>query len=340
MEKWLSTDTQARNWGMIFSLVVTLAIILLVPLQIGLELEVNPTGSGLHYDWQLADPNVWSQITSWGGFVVHTLLIWWTVYAATNTYDKYSDKLRPMNYWALGINAVFIVLHYIQTAVFYDTYAQYIPSWTAQYAVIMMLVVILGMENKRRGMFFGKKVPFKKEFYRWLKEYHSYAFSFAIIYTFWFHPMVTTGGHLFGFLYTMLVMVQGSLMYTRAHLNNNWKFLLEIMVLPHAAYIAFYQSNMLFYMFTLGFGAIFITTQMHGLKLKRWVQNTFYVGFFGLVLLVYGFLREPYQANEVIRIPIIEYLTIFVIYALWFVVTWIISLFNKGNQTPETAFGD
>jgi hypothetical protein len=50
---------------------------------------------------------------------------------AQRTYSKrdYSSTLRPVNWIALGINFVFIVLHYFQTMFFYDAIAQDIPSW-------------------------------------------------------------------------------------------------------------------------------------------------------------------------------------------------------------------
>ena len=50
---------------------------------------------------------------------------------------------------------------------FYDGIAQDLPSWTAQFAVALMLIVILGMENQRRGLFFGRKIGFRARFHRW-----------------------------------------------------------------------------------------------------------------------------------------------------------------------------
>lgn len=338
--QWLKTDQQAVNWGLIFSAVLSLAILLLGARQIGLELEPDPGVGAIHYDWQLANPNVWSQITIWGGCLLHLLAIWGVTYYAQKNTRQYKRELRPFNYWALGINAVFCLLHYVQTAVFYDSIAQYIPSWTAQAAVIVMLVVILALENERRGLFFGRKAPLKAEFIRWLKDYHGYVFSFAIIYTFWYHPMVPTPGHIFGFFYTMLVLVQGSLMFTRMHNAPRWKFLLEILVLPHAAWIAYFQGVNILWMFLFGFAGLFIVTQMHGLNLKRWLRWTFYTAFLALVIVVYFFVRQPSQINEVIRIPMIEYLSVFAIYGVWLLVTWIAGRI-KPLQTPQqTAAGD
>jgi hypothetical protein len=340
MQKYLKTDQQALNWGIIFSALLALSIIFMGAQQATLELEPNPGIGQIHYEWQLANPTPWSQVTIWLGFVLHQLAVWATIYYARKQNLKYSDTLRPINYWALGINAVFCILHYLQTLVFYDSMAQYIPSGIAQWAVIFMLVIILALENNRRGLFFGKKVPFKQEFIRWLKDYHGYIFSLAVIYTFWYHPMVVTAGHLFGFFYVMLVMVQGSLMFTRAHLNKNWKLLLEVLVLPHAAYVAYLQGGSIIYMFMFGFMGMFVVTQMHGVGLKSWVKNLFLLVFVGLVAYVYFVMREPRYLNEVIRIPSVEYLTIFVIYGVWWVATWTASRFKTLRSHKPIAAGD
>ena len=69
----------------------------------------------------------------------------------------------------------------------------------------MVLVAILIMENQRRGLAFGVKVPWLKDAGRTLRQYHGYYFSWAIIYTFWYHPIELTPGHLLGFFYMFLL---------------------------------------------------------------------------------------------------------------------------------------
>jgi len=318
------TDRQAANFGIIFSVIVSLAIIALGTFLLRFELAVeDPDAPDMFmalafYKWQLADPDFWSRATAWIGFALHNLLVWLTIYwAVEKSSRKYTETLKPVNYWALGINVVFIILHYLQTAFFYDGLAQDIPSWTAQFTVIMMLFIILAMENRRRGLFFGRKIKFRQEFYRWMRDYHGYAFSFAVIYTFWFHPMVFTWGHLLGFIQVILVMVQGSLMFTRMHLNKHWVVLIEVLVLPHAAIVAIEQGMGLVYMFALGFLTIFIVTQMHAFRLKTWVKNLVYLGFIVTLLIIYLLIKPPYQVNEVIRIPVVEYGLVFATYGLW-----------------------
>ncbi len=315
---------QVVNGSILFSVLLCVAIVAMGGVLSQFELIPHPE-DGFVYEWQLAEQTAWGQLTAWLGFAAHQLLIWGTILYAQKHYGKrdYQQGLRPVNLAALGINLVFISLHYFQTLFFYDAIAQDLPSWTAQFAVALMLIVILGMENQRRGLFFGKKVKFRRAFSDGLRRYHGYFFSFAVIYTFWFHPMVPTLGHLIGFIHVVLVMAQGSLMFMRAHLNKRWMFLLEILVLPHAAQVAINQGADLWPMFFFGFAAIFLVTQMHGLGLKRWVRQAFYGSFLLLALYVYLVLREPWQVNEVLRIPLIEYLVLFAMYGIYLAGAWL-----------------
>ena len=65
-----------------------------------------------------------------------------------------------------------------------------------------------------------------------------YIFSWAVIFTFWYHPMEPSLGHLLGFMHTWMVMLQGSLMFTTAHLNYTWRLVCESWVFVHATVIA------------------------------------------------------------------------------------------------------
>ena len=326
-------DKQVVNSSIVFSVALCAAIVAMGGALSQFEIIPHPE-DGFVYEWQLLEANSLAQLTAWLGFAVHQLLIWATIAWAQKRYSKrdYTDKLRPVNHWALGINLVFILLHYAQTLFFYDAIAQDLPSWTAQFAVALMLIVILGMENQRRGMFFGKKVNFRKAFTDGLRKYHGYFFSLAVIYTFWFHPMIPTLGHLIGFIHVILVMAQGSLMFMRAHLNKRWMLLLEILVLPHAAQVAINQGADLWPMFFFGFAAIFLVTQMHGLRLKAWVRRAFYGSFLLFALYTYTVLRQPWQANEILRIPLIEYAVIFIMYWIYLAAAKISSLFGSLKQ--------
>lgn len=329
------SDQQATNWGIIFSVVASLAVLALGTWLLQFELA-TPDGNAFFYDWKLAEPTFLSRASAWLGFGFHQLLIWLTIWWAIEKSPRtYTNTLKPVNVVSLLINAVFIVLHYIQTAVFYDGIAQDLPSWTAQGTVIMMLFIILAMENRRRGLFFGKKVTFRQEFYRWMRDYHGYTFSFAVIYTFWFHPMVPTWGHILGFMHVMLVMLQGSLMFTKIHLNKKWIVINELFVLPHAAIVAVEQGLGLVNMFALGFLTMFIVTQMHALNLKPMVKNLIYAGFVITLIIVYGFAQPAFTANEVIRIPFIEYGLVFVTYWGWLGFAKLTGRLKSATVTPD-----
>lgn len=149
-------DKQIVNGSIIFSVLMCLAIIAIGGALLHFQLATVPTDDPFFYDWQLAQHTFAGQLSAWLGFALHQLLIWGTIYYAQQHYSKrdYANKLRPVNWAAIGINVAFILLHYLQTLFFYDGIAQDTPSWTAQFAVALMLIVILGMENQRRGLFF------------------------------------------------------------------------------------------------------------------------------------------------------------------------------------------
>jgi hypothetical protein len=83
----------------------------------------------------------------------------------------------------------------------------------------MMLVFVLLIEYRDRGLVFGwpnqwsddavaKKLRLTPEPIEYVRKYHGYAFSWAVIFTFWYHPMENTYGHALGFSHTFLVMIQ------------------------------------------------------------------------------------------------------------------------------------
>jgi uncharacterized membrane protein YhdT len=210
------------------------------------------------------------------------------------------------NWAALGLNAVFIVLHLVQTHVFYDGLAQDTSVFSSQGSVILLLVMVLIMESRRRGLLFGHPLGMPRTAIDVVKRYHGYVFAWATVYTFWFHPMVATPGHLVGLLYMFLLLIQGSLFFTRAHVNRRWTVVLEVLVLVHGALVAYAGANGLWPMFAFGFGAILVATQVHGLGWPRWAVWLTVAVFVGLVTVVYS-SRGFGRIDEVIRIPVIEY---------------------------------
>lgn len=307
--KNMLTSSKALWGGVIFSFLFTGLIWLLrgaIP-----SIDFLPDQGASWYYWKLPEPTFWSRATAWGGYMFHQVAIWGLIYFGQKNKTKYTNGLHRLNIVALAVNAVFIVLHLLQTIFFYDGLAQDVSIWSSQGSVVLMLVMILLMENQRRGLFFGKKVGFLKETARVARKYHGYIFAWGVIYTFWYHPMEATMGHLLGFIYTFFLMVQGSLMFTRAHLNKWWTLVLEVSVLVHGTLVAL-QTNTMWPMFFFGFAGIFVVTQMYGLGLNKYWRWGFIAAYIAGVLVVYSG-RGWASVNEIVRIPVIEYLLVFVL---------------------------
>lgn len=309
--------TTALYWGIAFSFAFTALIWVVRPLLPQIDFAADAGAS--HYFWKLPDPTVVTRASAWGGYMLHQMTIWALIWQAQKLKRKkainYSRNLHRFNVLALGANAFFIVLHLGQTAVFYDGLAQDVSIWSALGSVVLMLVFVLLMENQRRGLFFGKKMPFLKQSAQLVREYHGYYFAWAIIYTFWYHPMENSFGHLMGFLYTFLLLVQGSLFFTRVHVNKWWMVVQEVAVLVHGTLVAVAQvesgETPIWPMFFFGFAALFVVTQMYGLGLKRWMRWVI-IGLFivGVTVMYNGRWGDT---NEILRIPIIEYGLVFIL---------------------------
>ena len=98
-------------------------------------------------------------------------------------------------------------------------------------AAIMMLIFIMMIEYRDRGLFFGWPSQFDTG--KWsvrlrltylpmylVRRYHGYAFSWALIFTFWYHPLENTWGHALGSAHIFMLLHQGSLAFTTMHLNK------------------------------------------------------------------------------------------------------------------------
>lgn len=284
------------------------------------------------YFWRLIEPTFWTRATAWGFYALHQISFWGLIYYAQRHSLKYSTGLHKLNIIALGMNAFFILLHLIQTQIWYDGLAQDVSIWSSQASVVILLVWVLLMENSRRGLFFGKKVKFSNQINRFARTYHGYLFAWAIVFTFWYHPMEGTSGHLIGFFYMFLLMVQGSLIFTRVHLNRWWNVTLEVLVLVHGTLVAIMAGNELWPMFAFGFAGIFVITQMHGLGLALWSRVLILLGFVSSAILIYND-RGWAQLNEIIRIPLIEYLAVFLLAGIIAGGLWLARRI-RGNKAP------
>jgi len=313
------TDLLVLWGGILFSLVFT-GLIWWAGARLD-AIQLLPDQGVAWYYWKLPAPTFWTRASAWGLYLAHQISMWVLIYIGQKSQLKYSTSLHKVNLWALGVNALFITLHFVQTHIWYDGLAQDVSIFSSQGSVIVLLVWVILMENPRRGIFFGKKMPISKEIIQFARKYHGYFFAWATIYTFWYHPMVSTSGHLIGFIYMFLLLLQGSLFFTRVHINKWWMVFNEFTVLIHGALVAVMQGNGIWPMFAFGFGGIFIITQMHGLGLSRLVRGGLLAVYIGLVLFVYN--GRWAALNEIIRIPVIDYLAVLILAGLFGLGLWV-----------------
>jgi len=296
---------------------------------------INVKYYSFFYPWQTRNPTTMAYLTAWLGYAIHQLSAWGIIWAAQRARPKYANEFRWFNWAMVGVNLGGFLLHWVQTQLWYDGLAIAVPEVTSQGSVILMLVFILILDAPRRGLFLGKKVKFHQAFLSTVRRYHGYLFSWALIYTFWYHPMENTFGHLAGFFYMFALLSQSVLLFNRAHLNKWWTFALEALVLVHGTLVAIYQGKGLWPMFFFGFAAMIVLTQMHGLGLDRrirWlVAGLFVLG----TSLFYILSGDPARLNEVIRIPAIEYLMVFAFYGLFMAGYGIKRLFGQRKLQSE-----
>lgn len=314
-----SSTAQSENrgaaWALAGGILFSLAFTGLIAWA-GARLDSIPLLPDAGYDWyywRLPSPTLWNHLTAWGGYFLHQAFTFWTIwYAQSARRPKYTTGLHWINWVALLGNAGFIFLHFVQTHLFYDGLAQDISIFMSQGSVVVLLIWVLLMENGRRGLVWGKKLPLGEENVQWARKWHGYFFSWAAVLTFWYHPMVSTAGHLIGFVYMFLLLLQGSLFFTRVHVNKWWTVTLEVAVLFHGTLVALQQGNGIWPMFFFGFGGLFVITQMHGLGLKLPVKLGILAAYIGGVLVTYN-ARGWGKLNEIIRIPLIDYLGVAVL---------------------------
>lgn len=298
------------------------------------DVVLLPDQGASWYYWKLPEPDTWARVTAWSGYLAHQIAIWSLIYWAQRNVRHYTDGLHPVNVVALAMNLVFIALHQVQTQVFYDGLAQDVSIFSSQASVVVLLVIVLLMENRRRGMFFGRRAPISTEVVRFFRKYHGYLFSWAAIYTFWYHPMESTSGHLIGFFYMFMIFLQGSLFFTRAHTNRWWTLTLELLVVVHGALVAVMNSGAdgMWPMFLFGFLGVFVITQMHGLGLSvttRWVLTGLYLG---SAVAVYS-TRSLTGLAEIVRIPLIDYLLVAVVAVL----AWLVLVAVRGPASRRAV---
>lgn len=303
-------------YSLVGALLLTL-MLLLMPTSIH-DFYANPEiyDNGFNYylwKFRAIDQDIVARVTGWVFFIAHFGSVGYLLNKSKGA--EKVDGYSKYNVYLLLTNAFFIVLHFVHTWIWYDALAQDTPVWSSQGSVIIMLVLILIMENRRRGLFFGKKVPLPKESTRVVMKYHGMYIALATIFTFWYHPMENTIFHVIGFLYMYLLFIQMSFARTKIHQNKYFNVTLEVMVLFHGASVAFFSGNAPWSMFLFGFAFIFFVTQIYGLGLNKKMVHVLQAVFVLIALVTYSGLfndKTFVDLNEIIRIPTIEYLLVFV----------------------------
>jgi|GEM_PF-2468497 len=189
MKSYIKVDRAFTLILLIFALITVLMVILGSNLQKFYPLLADKGASW--YFWKLPEANLSSRLSSWIGYGLHQLFVWIIlIFALKNKamWEK-SDYLNIFNLLIILVNFFFVILHLIQTQLFYDGLAQDVPIWSSQGSVIVMLVFIFYLMIPKRGLIFGKKFQPPKNIYNFLLKFHGLYISWALIYTFWFHPM-------------------------------------------------------------------------------------------------------------------------------------------------------
>ena len=333
--------------SLIFAIVFTFIIWFVGPFLEPFLSTLGPDLGAEWYYWKLPAREFMTMLIVWSFYLAHQFSVWGAIYWAQKNLIEYKTKptsgLTKYNWATLIINAVFIVLHLVQTHIWFDGLAQDVPIITSQGSVIIMLVLILIIEHPRRGLFMGRKAgkPITAQVSGFFRRNHQYVIAWALVYTFWFHPMAYDPQLVTGFFYMFLLFTQVSLAYTVVHVNRGWIVLLESFVGIHAFFVAVYNtiqhaSADMWVMFASGFAFMFVFTYIYTFKVRkeiRWIATLAYIGALVWIYLPtslggYGRPLTYLMRVEFLWIPIILYL-------LAFVFAGVVYIFLKRRNTPE-----
>jgi hypothetical protein len=238
------------------------------------------------YYWKLPIRNFWGMNIVWAMYVANQVSIWAIIYfAQKNRYGFRNTNARGIakyTIFALLITVSFVVLHLFETQVWFDGLAQDVPIITSQGSVIVLLSIVLIIENQRRGLFLGRKAgkPFTSSVAAFFRTSHKYIFAWALIYTFWFHPLAADPQLLSGSFYMFLLFTQLMLAWTPLHLDKRWIIFLETYVAIHAVIVAAWNTSLfggaeIWPMFFSGFAFMFIFTYMYAFRASKKIYALF-----------------------------------------------------------------
>ena len=310
------------SWAIILSAVITV-LIYFASLTMGRfrAILLPDTGAAWYY-WKLPSPELWATVSMWVLYAAHQITVWYMIYKISRAPYAPKGKISKLNMTLLILNGVFILLHIVQSMIFYDGLAQFVPVMSSQGSVIVMLVMVLILMMPKRGLFFGKKVKLPQKGVSFIRKTHGFYIAWAIVYTFWFHPAEGTLGHLMGFFYLFLLFAQMSLAKTRFHTDKRWITVMEVYVAVHGAIVAVGQGNGMWPMFLFGFLMMFIVTQLYGLTDKKPQIVAVTAIYAAIAILVYsgvlGNQNTLADIHQVTWIPIILYGLVFVLaFVFW-----------------------
>lgn len=321
-----------------FSLIMIALTWLVSPLLDPFRRTLLPDAGAAWYYWKLPRPELWASVSMWALYLAHQIAVWVLIARLKDEPRPPAGRIGRGNLLLLLVNAVFIALHLAQTALFYDALAQFTPVFSSQGSVIVMLVMMLILLNSRRGLFFGKRVSLPPLGVATTQKVHGYYIAWAIVFTFWFHPMESTLGHLLGFFYFFLLLAQLSLARTSWHTKIGWLTFLEVFVAFHGAVVAIVSGNGMWPMFFFGFMMMFIVTQIYGILKNRLAIAGITASYVALVLVAYsGALRNLLSGtpvgwkdiHQIAWIPLI-------LYGLAFALVWLLAgvgaLVKRGKE--------
>lgn len=249
------------------------------------------------YFWRLPSPTVWGFVSAWGLYLAHQCSLL-ALAAKFRKEGMHPDRMSALNFQALAVNAAFVALHVVQSQLFYDGLAQYVPVWTSQGSVIVMLVIMIYSLSPRRGLILGIKPKFRERALAWVRSWHGFYISWALCYTFWFHPTEGDYGLLTGFFYMFLLLIQFSFANTKIHLAMGWLVALETLVGLHGPAIAIQKALSgnhgdaagpgIWIMFASGFLFMLVFTGQYGFKLNAWARAGIFAAYGAAVVGLYA----------------------------------------------------
>ena len=207
-------------------------------------------------------------------------------------------------------------------------------------AVFLALTVALLMQQTERGIVFGFSLNSQTLtlLTNVVRRFHGYVFIWAIVFTFWYHPVEAGIEHLSGFFIILLFTIQACLMYTTAHLGVVWRTLLELQMLFHAVLAEIHRTHRdIWKMFVSGSLAVFVITQMHAFPLTFLNKSVISLAYILLLYFLY-YRSSKGRWKEIFNFPVSYYFFVIAIYiALYVAYTLIRGICGWPESSVEGA---